>query len=403
MVGRPPDNAKKAALRQLADHLSAGRVQLCRYMCNRLHYKMYLMYPTQPGQHITGHVGSSNLTYNGLANQGELSIPVNDLATAADLQRKFEAQWQDDRCVDVTTALATAIRDQILSETGTAATPDVPAAQTKQGGNQNTMTTQTYDPFAPTGQSVPDRDLTDWDNTEGSTAGVGPGSLLEDVEFAQNREPRCPLVILVDVSGSMSGTRIAQVNRALSEFGDHIRKDTLTALRTDIAVVAFNHETQLVADFTEGMDYQPPPPLSAKGGTKMGNAVLTALNMVETRKKTYRDNGLPYYRAFVMMLTDGKPEHDKQEEIIAAANAVQAAEAQKNAKVVAFGIAAEGNRGGADIQAIQRIVPSTWEDLISTDQLPGALEWLANSMESVSQSQPGDEVALPNPNNFLTF
>lgn len=36
-----------------------------------------------------------------------------------------------------------------------------------------------------------------------------------DVEFAMNPEPRCPCVLLLDVSGSMSGAPLAELNSGL--------------------------------------------------------------------------------------------------------------------------------------------------------------------------------------------
>lgn len=235
---------------------------------------------------------------------------------------------------------------------------------------------------------------------EGYDHGYGDddaANLLEDLEFADNPEPRCTCVILVDTSSSMqAGGRIDKVNEALQDFASLIRQDSLTARRVDIAIISFNTTVELVTDFTSGLDFNPPPPLRARGGTKLAAAVLDGLQRCEERKEVYRANNIAYYRSFLMVLTDGRPEHDSPADITAAAAAVQDAEKQRKAAVRCFGIA------GADVDAIRAIIPGTHQELLDPSQLPAALEWLSNSMTAISESQPGDSVSLP-PTDFLDF
>ena len=61
---------------------------------------------------------------------------------------------------------------------------------------------------------------------------------LDDIEFADNPEPRCTCVILVDTSGSMGGEPIAKMNEALQVFASEIKRDSLTARRVDAVVIA---------------------------------------------------------------------------------------------------------------------------------------------------------------------
>jgi len=42
--------------------------------------------------------------------------------------------------------------------------------------------------------------------------------LDEVVEFAENPEPRCPCVLLLDVSGSMAGQPINELNEGIQLF-----------------------------------------------------------------------------------------------------------------------------------------------------------------------------------------
>ena len=43
-------------------------------------------------------------------------------------------------------------------------------------------------------------------------------ALEEAVEFAENPEPRCPCVLLLDTSGSMNGPALDALNEGLKSF-----------------------------------------------------------------------------------------------------------------------------------------------------------------------------------------
>ena len=120
-------------------------------------------------------------------------------------------------------------------------------------------------------------------------------SLIDAVEFAENQEPRCPCVLLLDTSGSMAGQPIAALNAGLATFRDDLMLDPVAPKRVEVAVVAFDTTVRLVQDFVTP-DRFVPPVLTAQGATHMGAAINTALDMVEQRKNRYKEAGIPYYR-----------------------------------------------------------------------------------------------------------
>src|SRR5512135_449557 len=67
---------------------------------------------------------------------------------------------------------------------------------------------------------------------------------LEQVEFAQNPEPRCPVVLVLDVSGSMAGKPIAELNQGLQDFAQVLKNDPLAALRVEVAVLTFGGQVR---------------------------------------------------------------------------------------------------------------------------------------------------------------
>ncbi len=57
--------------------------------------------------------------------------------------------------------------------------------------------------------------------------------------FADNPEPRCPCLLLLDTSGSMSGAPIAELNAGIQAFKDELIADEIAIKRVEVAVVTF--------------------------------------------------------------------------------------------------------------------------------------------------------------------
>jgi hypothetical protein len=109
-------------------------------------------------------------------------------------------------------------------------------------------------------------------------------------EFAENPEPRCPCLLLLDTSASMKGTAIEELNRGLMDFRRELAGDPLAMKRVELGVVTFG-PVQLVSDF-QTADQFAPPLLDASGDTPMGAAIASGLEMVRQRKDAYRANGI---------------------------------------------------------------------------------------------------------------
>ena len=73
--------------------------------------------------------------------------------------------------------------------------------------------------------------------------------LDEVVEFAENPEPRCPCVLLLDTSASMTGTPIQALNDGLEIFKDNLITDELAKKRVEVAIISFDNQVKIVQDF----------------------------------------------------------------------------------------------------------------------------------------------------------
>lgn len=203
-------------------------------------------------------------------------------------------------------------------------------------------------------------------------------------DFAENPEPRCPVILLLDRSGSMAGAPIAELNAGLVTFKDELMADELASKRVEIAMITFG-PVEVQNEFLLA-DRFSPPTLTAGGDTPMGTAIAQALDLLQERKATYKANGIAYYRPWVMLITDGGPTDYWQ----AAANRVHEGEAAKAFSF--FAIAVEG----ANMDVLRQI--SVRQPLhLKGLRFRELFLWLSASLKSVSKSTVGDAVPLTNP------
>jgi superfamily II DNA or RNA helicase len=101
-----PSGKDEAGLRQLAKQLRAGQVVVKLFLPYPLHAKLYLLFRDDANNPITGFVGSSNLTLQGLSRQGELNVDVLEHHATERLSRWFDDRWGERWALDVSADLA---------------------------------------------------------------------------------------------------------------------------------------------------------------------------------------------------------------------------------------------------------------------------------------------------------
>jgi uncharacterized protein YegL len=212
---------------------------------------------------------------------------------------------------------------------------------------------------------------------------------FEGAEFVDNPEPRCPVVLLLDTSKSMAGKPIAELNAGLKLFHDELLEDELAAKRVEVSVVAFG-PVRTETEFCTPESFNAPE-LEATGETPLGAAIEHALDIIEERKETYRQNGINYYRPWIFLITDGAPTDPWDK------GAKKIQQGEKEGRFAFFPVGVQ-NANMDVLSKLSSRKPLHLDGLRFRD----LFTWLSRSLQKVSQSQLGSEVALPSPSGWTS-
>ncbi|HVF11480.1 MAG TPA: VWA domain-containing protein [Actinomycetota bacterium] len=218
-------------------------------------------------------------------------------------------------------------------------------------------------------------------------------SLEERIEVAHPQQPHCATVLVLDTSGSMSGDKIRQLNDGIGFFVEDVAADDLARKRVDLAVVTFGGSVDVSHDFSSIDDFDAPV-LRADGGTPMGEAILRAVDMVKSRKESYRELGTDYFRPWIFLITDGEPTDMKPGDELWERAIGAISEGEKNREFLFFVVGVEP----ADMQILSKIAPAERPPLhLRPGRFREMFMWLSRSQQKVSASRVGDQVALEDP------
>jgi uncharacterized protein YegL len=127
-------------------------------------------------------------------------------------------------------------------------------------------------------------------------------STFDPTKFVADAAKPLPVILLLDVSGSMSGEKILNLNEAVKDMLDEFRKTESGEVDIQIAIITFGAEVKLHQALS-GVHEVVFKDLSAYGGTPFGTALRMAKAMIEDKEVLPKRA----YRPTVVVVSDGRP------------------------------------------------------------------------------------------------
>ena len=199
-----------------------------------------------------------------------------------------------------------------------------------------------------------------------------------------NPAPRCPVVLLLDTSGSMCGQPIQELNAALCQFIRETSEDEAASMSVELEVITFDDSADIVLPFTPISNVRRNAVnLTAAGMTSMGAALGLAKGELENRRREYRNAGISSYRPWVVLMTDGGPNDSW------AAAADQMRKLGEAGKITYIGIEIGD---AADHGTMCRILPAQPGPVkLQGLRFKQFFRWLTDSLKSISASAVSDQ------------
>lgn len=205
-------------------------------------------------------------------------------------------------------------------------------------------------------------------------------------ELIENPTPRCSCMLVLDVSYSMLGNPIEELNAGVVQFINEVMEDDFAAHSVELGVISFGGSVKTEIPITP-ISQVSAPTFEANGNTPMGEAVEKAIDLLNESKSRYKSAGVSYYQPWLVLMSDGAPTDYYK---TAASKLKQLGDERK---ILVFGIGI-GDR--CDLNILSDFCPSSRPPKkLKGLQFKEFFSWLSQSMARVSVSTPGTDINLP--------
>ena len=211
------------------------------------------------------------------------------------------------------------------------------------------------------------------------------------VEFQNNTDKRCALVLVLDKSNSMSGEPARLLNEAVAKFKSNLMEDIDVARRIDVSVVQFNHRVWLHT-FRNTEVWQPPV-IQPEGGTCLSAALNIAIDIVTQRSDEYRMNGISYYRPWIVLLADRYPEQDQEADLTATGVRVRQAHDQNKFNLFAI-TCGDANETTISLLREKITPPGRPPKKTTKTNFSELFQWLSRSLTTMTRNTTSDRISL---------
>ena len=201
----------------------------------------------------------------------------------------------------------------------------------------------------------------------------------------ENPSPRCPCMLVLDISGSMAGPPIQELNEGVRGFFAELKEDDIAAYSIEVGVITAGDQVTEQLPFTVVTAIEGCQEFVANGNTPLGAAVELALRRLEERKAAYKANGVAYYQPWLVIISDGQP----NDNWVPAASYSRQLQGSRGLVVLSVGV----NNADMDILSKFSTRPALKLEGLKFKEF---FQWLSASMARVSASaSTSSNVTLP--------
>ncbi|HAS6254381.1 TPA: VWA domain-containing protein [Vibrio vulnificus] len=126
--------------------------------------------------------------------------------------------------------------------------------------------------------------------------------MFDPKKFTTPTAKPLPVVLLLDVSSSMNGDKIENLNKAVEDMLDTFAQEEKMETEILVSVITFGNQVELQVPYTKASQVHWQG-LQANGMTPMGTALKMAKAMIEDKETTPSRA----YRPTIVLVSDGQP------------------------------------------------------------------------------------------------
>lgn len=225
-----------------------------------------------------------------------------------------------------------------------------------------------------------------------------PGVIIPEIidkDLESDPSTRLAVCIVVDSSESMNeDNKLYELEQGIKSFYEAVRKDDLASNTVEICVITFGKGVEQIIQFASlkrQKEQFKRMMLKAQGESPIGEALEAGLEMLDERKKKYKQIGVQYYQPWMILMTDGQPTDDVKKA------AAKITEKITNRELTFFPIAIGY---GCNIEILKKISPRAPLRLKGLN-FREFFVWLGKSVRSIPNSRPGTVLSLPDHRDVL--
>lgn len=208
---------------------------------------------------------------------------------------------------------------------------------------------------------------------------------------------RLPIYLLLDTSGSMSGTAINAVNQGLMTLADALMADPRAAETAWISVISFDSTARVEVPLTSAFGFNAPT-LIAQGGTELGKGLKLLEDQIKKEVvANSSENQKGDWKPLIFVMTDGQPTDNWR----------SAADSLKKKKYNIIGCAAGDSADEQMLKELTEIVVKLSDTDAKT--MKNFFGWVTQSAKTMSASvgagnaQAGVVLPPPDPNGGIVI